>query len=54
MLFLKTRKVGAVLDLHVAFLKNFVLLLPQEEHHFKMSGQDTAVKGKKRIESETG
>ena len=55
MSFLKTSEDGAMLDPHVAFFKNFVLLLLQHEHHFKMSGQDTAEKGKKRmIESETG
>jgi len=55
MSFLKTREDGAILDPHVALFKNSVLLLPQYEHHFKMSGQDTAEKGKKRrIESEIG
>lgn len=55
MSFLKTSEDGAMLDPHVALFKNFVLLLLQHEHHFKMSGQDTAEKGKKRmIESETG
>jgi len=44
-----------MLDPHVALFKNFVLLLPQNEHHFKMSGQDSAEKGKKMmIESEIG
>jgi hypothetical protein len=54
MSFLKTREYGAILYPHVALLKNFVLLLTQLVHHFKMSGHDTAEKGKKRrIESET-
>jgi hypothetical protein len=53
--FLRTREDGAMLDPHVALFKNFVLFLSQHEHHFKMCGQDTAEKGKKRrIESETG
>jgi len=53
--FLKTREDGAMLDPHVALFTNFVLFLSQHEHHFKMCGQDTAEKGKKRrIESETG
>jgi hypothetical protein len=56
MSFLKTRGDGAMLDTHAAFLKNFVLLLPQNEQHFKMCGQDAAEKGKKKkmIESEIG
>ena len=53
--FLKTREDGAMLDPYVALFKSFVLLLPQNEHHFKLSGRDTAEKGKKvMIESETG
>lgn len=55
MSFLKKNEDGAMLDPHVAFFKNFVLLLPKHERHFKVSGQDAAERGRmKRIESENG